>query len=103
MMSLIFDEFSGVPTWVPAVLLVIFSLIVGFLSRFVLFVFIRYWQNRDRKLFKSLEKHLRGSLFLFIPLLLINIGVNYINIPPKSLNFITATAKFLIFRWVSSE
>lgn len=102
MMSLIFDEFSGVPTWVPAVLLVIFSLIVGFLSRFVLFVFIRYWQNRDRKLFKSLEKHLRGSLFLFIPLLLINIGVNYINIPPKSLNFITATANIFIILSVCS-
>lgn len=102
MMSFIFDEFSGVPTWVPAVLLVIFSLIVGFLSRFVLFVFIRYWQKRDRKLFKSLEKHLRGSLFLFIPLLLINIGVNYINIPPKSLNFITTTANIFIILSVCS-
>lgn len=102
MMSLIFGELSGAPAWVPAVLLVILSLIVGFLARFILLRFIRYWQSRDRKLFKSLEKHLRGSLFLFIPLVLINIGVNYINIPPQSLNFITATANIFIILSVCS-
>lgn len=95
-MPLIFGELSGAPVWVPAVLLVTLSLALGFLARFILLRFIRYWQSRDRKLFKSLEKHLSGSLFLFIPLLLINVGVNYINIHPDSLAFITTTTNIFI-------
>lgn len=95
-MPLIFGELSGAPSWVPAVLLVTLSFVLGFLARFILLRFIRYWQNRDRKLFKSLEKHLRGSMFLFIPLLLINVGVNYINIKPDFLNFITVAANIFI-------
>ncbi|MFP3335599.1 hypothetical protein SB761_33395, partial [Pseudomonas sp. SIMBA_064] len=55
----------------------------------ILLRFIRYWQIRDRKLFKSLEKHLSGSMFFFIPLLMINVGVNYIDFQPESLSLIT--------------
>ena len=95
-MPLIFGELSGAPSWVPAVLLVTLSFVLGFLARFILLRFIRYWQNRDRKLFKSLEKHLRGSMFLFIPLLMINVGANYINIQPGSLGFITTAVNILI-------
>ncbi|WP_371240668.1 mechanosensitive ion channel family protein [Pantoea sp. KPR_PJ] len=95
-MPLIFGELSGAPAWVPAVLLVTLSLALGFLTRFILLQFIRYWQGRDRKLFKSLEKHLRGSMFLFIPLLLINLGINYVNIEPHSLGFITTTCNIFI-------
>ncbi|MBA0038845.1 mechanosensitive ion channel family protein [Pantoea sp. BIGb0393] len=95
-MPLLFGELSGAPVWVPAVLLVTLSLILGFLARFILLRFIRYWQSRDRKLFKSLEKHLSGSMFLFIPLLLINVGVNYISIHPDSLAFITTTTNVFI-------
>lgn len=93
---MIFGELSGAPTWVPAVLLVTLSLVLGFLARFILLRFIRYWQSRDRKLFKSLEKHLRGSLFLFIPLMLINVGIHYIDIQPGSLGFITTTLSIFI-------
>ncbi|KJM67074.1 mechanosensitive ion channel protein MscS [Pluralibacter gergoviae] len=95
-MSLLFIELSNAPSWVPAVLLVTLSLAVGFLARFLVLSFIRYWQKRDRKLFKSLEHHLRGSMFLFIPLLLINVGVNYINVAPRSLPFITTTLNIFI-------
>lgn len=95
-MPMIFGELSGAPLWVPAVLLVTLSFALGFLARFILLRFVRYWQNRDRKLFKSLEKHLRGSMFLFIPLLLINVGVNYINLHPDSLAFITTTVNVFI-------
>lgn len=95
-MPLIFGELSGTPSWVPAVLLVTLSLAAGFLARFILLSFIRYWQSRDRKLFKSLEKHLSGSMFLFFPLLLINIGVNYVAIDPDSLPFITTTLNIFI-------
>ncbi|WP_175578815.1 mechanosensitive ion channel family protein [Chimaeribacter coloradensis] len=95
-MPLIFSELSGAPTWVGALLLVTLSFAVGFLARFILLRFIRYWQNRDRKLFKSLEKHLRGSMFLFIPLLLINVGVNYIDIHPDALAFITTAVNIFI-------
>ncbi|EMB4321903.1 mechanosensitive ion channel family protein [Pluralibacter gergoviae] len=95
-MSEIFGELNGAPAWVPAVLLVTLSLAAGFLIRFLLLRVIRYWQSRDRKLFKSLELHLRGSMFLFIPLLLINVGVNYINIAPRSLPFITTTLNIFI-------
>lgn len=95
-MPLILSELSGAPTWVGAVLLVTLSFAVGFLARFILLRFIRYWQNRDRKLFKSLEKHLRGSMFLFIPLMLINVGVNYIDIHPDALAFITTTVNIFI-------
>lgn len=93
---MIFGELSGAPTWVPAVLLVTLSLVLGFLARFILLRFIRYWQSRDRKLFKSLEKHLRGSLFLFIPLMLINVGIHYFDIQPGSLGFITTTLNIFI-------
>lgn len=93
---MIFGELSGAPSWVPAVLLVTLSFALGFLARFILLRFIRYWQSRDRKLFKSLEKHLRGSMFLFIPLLLINLGVNYTNIHPDSVAFITTTVNVFI-------
>lgn len=93
---MIFGELSGAPTWVPAVLLVTLSLVLGFLARFILLRFIRYWQSRDRKLFKSLEKHLRGSLFLFIPLMIINVGIHYIDIQPGSLGFITTTLNIFI-------
>ncbi|TCV92971.1 mechanosensitive ion channel family protein [Biostraticola tofi] len=95
-MPMIFGELSGAPSWVPAVLLVTLSFALGFLARFILLRFIRYWQSRDRKLFKSLEKHLRGSMFLFIPLLLINVGANYINIHPGSVAFITTTVNIFI-------
>ncbi|MBD8165254.1 mechanosensitive ion channel family protein [Erwinia persicina] len=95
-MLMIFGEFSGAPSWVPAVLLVTLSFALGFLARFILLRFIRYWQSRDRKLFKSLEKHLRGSLFLFIPLLLINVGINYIDIHPGSLSLITTVINIFI-------
>ncbi|MGE1563953.1 mechanosensitive ion channel family protein [Pantoea septica] len=95
-MPLLSGELSDMPTWVPAVLLVIFSLTAGFLSRFLLLRFIRYWQSRDRKLFKSLEKHLRGSMFLFIPLIMINVGVNYIDIHPESFSFVTTTLNIVI-------
>ncbi|KEA52089.1 mechanosensitive ion channel protein MscS [Mangrovibacter sp. MFB070] len=95
-MQLIFSELSDAPSWVPALLLVTLSFAVGFLARFILLRFIRYWQNRDRKLFKSLEKHLRGSMLLFIPLLLINVGIRYINIPATALNLITSTANIFI-------
>ncbi|WP_175580810.1 mechanosensitive ion channel family protein [Chimaeribacter californicus] len=95
-MPLIFSELSGAPSWVTAVLLVTFSFAVGFLARFILLRFIRYWQNRDRKLFKSLEKHLRGSMFLFLPLMLINVGVNYIDMHPDALAFITTTVNTFI-------
>ncbi|TCL06277.1 mechanosensitive ion channel family protein [Sodalis ligni] len=95
-MPMIFGELSGAPSWVPALLLVTLSFALGFLARFILLRFIRYWQSRDRKLFKSLEKHLRGSMFLFIPLLLINVGVNYISIQPDSLVFITTTVNIFI-------
>lgn len=95
-MPLLFGELSGAPSWVPAVLLVTLSLALGFLARFTLLRFIRYWQNRDRKLFKSLEKHLHGSMFLFIPLLLISIGLNYVNIEPESISFITSTIHIFI-------
>jgi small-conductance mechanosensitive channel len=95
-MPMIFGELSGAPSWVPALLLVTLSFALGFLARFILLRFIRYWQGRDRKLFKSLEKHLRGSMFLFIPLLLINVGVNYISIQPDSLVFITTTINIFI-------
>ncbi|MCE0490919.1 mechanosensitive ion channel family protein [Pantoea sp. Mb-10] len=95
-MPFILGELSGMPSWVPAVLLVTLSLIVGFLARFILLGFIRYWQKRDRKLFKSLEKHLRGSLFLFIPLILINVGMNYINVAPASQNFLSTLLNIFI-------
>lgn len=95
-MPFLFGELSGAPAWVPAVLLVTLSLAIGFLARFILLQFIRYWQSRDRKLFKSLEKHLRGSMFLFIPLLLIRVGVNYVHIQPESLGFITTTINIFI-------
>ncbi len=95
-MPLLLGELSGAPTWVPAVLLVTLSLLLGFLARFILLRFIRYWQSRDRKLFKSLEKHLRGSLFLFIPLLLINMGMNYVHLDPGSLSFIATTLNIFI-------
>ena len=95
-MPLILGELFGAPSWVPAVLLVTLSLALGFLSRFIILRFIRYWQNRDRKLFKSLEKHLRGSMFLFIPLLLMSVGVHYVNIQPGSIGFITATLNVFI-------
>ncbi|QWA10386.1 mechanosensitive ion channel [Sodalis ligni] len=95
-MPMIFGELSGAPSWVPALLLVTLSFALGFLARFILLRFIRYWQSRDRKLFKSLEKHLRGSMFLFIPLLLINVGVNYISIHPDSLVFITTIVNIFI-------
>ncbi|QXZ21797.1 mechanosensitive ion channel family protein [Lelliottia amnigena] len=95
-MPFLAGELSGAPAWVPAVLLVTVSLAVGFLARFVLLRFIRYWQSRDRKFFRSLEKHLRGSMFLFIPLLLIRIGVNYVNIQPESLSFITTIINIFI-------
>ena len=95
-MPFLVGELSGAPAWVPAVLLVTVSLGVGFLARFILLQFIRYWQSRDRKLFKSLEKHLRGSMFLFIPLLLIRVGVNYANIQPESLSFIRTTTNIFI-------
>ena len=95
-MPMIFGELSGAPSWVPAVLLVTLSFVLGFLARFILLQFIRYWQNRDRKLFKSLEKNLRGSMFLFIPLMLINIGVNYINIHSSYLYIITNTVNIFI-------
>lgn len=88
-MPLLFDELSGAPSWVPALLLVTLSFAAGGVARFVILRFIRYWQIRDRKLFKSLEKHLRGSIFLFIPLMLINVGLNYINIHPHYLDLIT--------------
>ena len=32
---MIFGELSGAPTWVPAVLLVTLSLVLGFLARFI--------------------------------------------------------------------
>lgn len=91
-----FGEFSGAPSWVPAVLLVTLSFALGFLARFILLRFIRYWQSRDRKLFKSLEKHLRGSMFLFIPLLMISVGVNYLNIHPEALSLITTVVNIFI-------
>ncbi|MFK8257456.1 mechanosensitive ion channel family protein [Erwinia sp. AnSW2-5] len=101
-MPMIFGEFSGMPSWVPAVLLVTLSFALGFLARFILLRFIRYWQIRDRKLFKSLEMHLRGSMFLFIPLLLISIGINYVNIQPNSLPFInTILNVFIILSFCS--
>ncbi|SUB16168.1 Uncharacterised protein [Pantoea agglomerans] len=65
-MPLLFGELSGFPSWVPVVLLVSLSFVLGFLARLILLRFIRYWQIRDRKLFKSLEKHLSGSMFFFI-------------------------------------
>jgi len=95
-MPFLVGELSGAPAWVPAVLLVTVSLAVGFLARFILLQFIRFWQNHDRKLFKSLEKHLRGSMFLFIPLLLIRVGINYVHIQPESLNFIRTTTNIFI-------
>ena len=95
-MPLILGELSGVPQWVPAVLLVTLSLALGFLARFVLLSLIRYWQGRDKKLFKSLEKHLRGSMFLILPLLFISAGVDYVNIQPESLGFINATLHIFI-------
>ena len=88
-MPLLFGELSGFPSWVPVVLLVSLSFVLGFLARLILLRFIRYWQIRDRKLFKSLEKHLSGSMFFFIPLLMINVGVNYIDFQPESLSLIT--------------
>jgi len=88
-MPLLFGELSGFPSWVPVVLLVSLSFVLGFLARLILLRFIRYWQIRDRKLFKSLEKHLSGSMFFFIPLLMINVGVNYIDFHPESLSLIT--------------
>ena len=45
---MIFGELSGAPTWVPAVLLVTLSLVLGFLARFILLRFNRYWQSHDR-------------------------------------------------------
>ncbi|WP_222890160.1 mechanosensitive ion channel domain-containing protein [Enterobacter sp. C2] len=95
-MPFLFGELSVAPAWVPAVLVVTLSLAVGFLARFILLQFIRYWQSRDRKLFKSLEKHLRGSMFLFIPLLLIRVGVNYVHVQPESFLFITTTINIFI-------
>ena len=101
-MPMIFGELSGTPSWVPAVLLVTLSFAVGFLARFILLRFIRYWQTRDRKLFKSLEKHLRGSLFLFFPLLLINVGASYTNLHPDSLSFITTLINICIILSICS-
>lgn len=95
-MLMLFGEFSGAPSWVPAVLLVTLSFALGFVARFILLRFIRYWQSRDRKLFKSLEKHLRGSMFLFIPLLMISVGVNYLNIHPEALSLITTVVNIFI-------
>ena len=95
-MPLLFAELSGAPSWVPAVLLVAISFLLGFVARFILLRFIRYWQSRDRKLFKSLEMHLRGSMFLFIPLLLINVGINYINLQSGSLGVITTAVNIFI-------
>lgn len=95
-MPLLFGELSGAPMWVPAVLLVTLSLVLGFLARFILLRFIRYWQGRDKKLFKSLEKHLKGSLFLFIPLLFISAGINYVHIQPESITFITSALNIFI-------
>ncbi len=95
-MPFLFGELSVAPAWVPAVLVVTLSLAVGFLARFILLQFIRYWQSRDRKLFKSLDKHLRGSMFLFIPLLLIRVGVNYVHVQPEYITFITTTINIFI-------
>lgn len=101
-MPLIFDELSGAPVWVPVVFLVTISFALGFLARFIFFRFILYWQGRDRKLFKSLEKNLRGSIFLFIPLLMINIGVNYLDIHSDLLAVIRATTNVFIILSICS-
>ncbi|PPS58429.1 hypothetical protein CRX72_16585, partial [Pantoea sp. BRM17] len=44
----------------------------------------------------SLEKHLRGSMFLILPLLFISAGVDYVNIQPESLGFINAALHIFI-------
>lgn len=66
--------------WVPAAIILALALIIGVVARFLLLFGIRYYQRRDKSLFKALENHLQGSWFLFIPLIFIHIGVGYLNI-----------------------
>ncbi|MEW5288844.1 mechanosensitive ion channel domain-containing protein [Erwinia papayae] len=83
------NDFINATPWLPALVLVVFALVFGFTARFIILKIIRYWQKRDRKLFKSLENNLHGSLFLFIPLLIINTGINYIAISADTMTFLS--------------
>ena len=88
--------------WVPALLVIALSLVAGFIGRFLILQLIRYLQKRDKQLFKSLEKHLRGSMFLFIPLLLMNTGFSYVAIRPDVLSLLsTAINIFIILSFCS--
>lgn len=88
--------------WVPALLVIALSFVAGFIGRFLILQLIRYLQKRDKQLFKSLEKHLRGSMFLFIPLLLINTGFSYVAIRPDVLSLLsTAINIFIILSFCS--
>lgn len=66
--------------WVPAAIILALALIIGVVARFLLLFGIRYYQRRDKSLFKALENHLKSSWFLFIPLIFIHIGVGYLDI-----------------------
>ncbi|CAG9295141.1 mechanosensitive ion channel family protein [Celerinatantimonas diazotrophica] len=90
------NELLNATPWVPALLVVALSLVIGLVARFLIFQLIRYWQKRDKPLFKSLENHLRGSMFLFIPLLLIKIGISYVTIAPNIMSAIYTTINILI-------
>ncbi|MFM2481470.1 mechanosensitive ion channel family protein [Celerinatantimonas sp. YJH-8] len=66
--------------WFPAAVIVLLAIIIGVMARFLLLFGIRYYQRRDKALFKALENHLKGSFFLFIPLVFIHIGVGYLEL-----------------------
>lgn len=70
--------------WIPVLVISLIAFLIGFLLRFILLQFFRYWQDHDRPLFKSLEQHLRGSFLLFIPLIVCKIGFSYLALPTQA-------------------
>jgi small-conductance mechanosensitive channel len=80
-------------------LLIIFVIsgIAGIIIRFLFFKVINYLTSKeDRIILKSLEQRFKGSIFLFIPLIIVLLFIDYVDIPQEQIDTATKWLEILI-------
>ena len=94
--------FSTYPI-LSAIALVVVALLVGALARWLLLLFFKYNTakentplERDRLLFKSLQRHLKGRWLLFIPGILLHISVGWLAFSPETIDRIRQGLQIII-------
>jgi len=94
----IIDKLTGLHPLVAGLIIFAAAFVVGLLVRYIFLWTVNYFASAetDRVFLKSLKKRMRNTFFLFIPLILLNVFLDYLDIDEALLEAIHKVLHVLI-------